>query len=183
MMLTRVAARIPVLFKTFTDRKLDAIEILIRDHLKIESLFVRFQVLSRLSERIPGRATGIKRRRDRIFLQIRKELEKHMIAEEQVFYPACEAHEGTHALAMKSFEKHEQVKTLIRDLNHLSLSDEAFEPKLILLMEDVIDHVREEEEMLFPRARKIFTRSHLLKMAAQIRSNKKHVHRSIPRAA
>lgn len=182
-MLTQLFARVPVIFKSLTDRKLDAIDVLVRNHLMIESLFARFLVLGRLSERIPLKAAGFKRHQDQIFLRIRKELEKHMIAEEQIFYPACELHELTRAHALQSFEKHEKIKTLIRDLNEVSIDDNAFEPKLTLLMEDVIGHVREEEEMLFPRARKTFTQTQLHKMAREIRSHSKPTRRNTTKAA
>jgi hemerythrin superfamily protein len=179
-MLTQLSHRVPVLIKTLLDRKggkLNATELLIRDHLKVEGLFLQLRLLKQISERFPSRKEDIKTRREEVYSRIRRSLTQHMSAEEAVFYPECEKHEEMRILALEAFEEHRQAKTLLKDLSQLDVDDEMFEAKFILLVEDIMHHVREEEENLFPRVRKIFSHKHLMKVAGQIRTHKKQVRR------
>jgi hemerythrin superfamily protein len=177
-MLTQFTHRVPVLFKSLMDRKLNATELLIQDHLKLEVLFLRMKVLNQLSLGIASRKAEFKKRRSSVFLELKKTLERHTAAEESVFYPECETHEETRALALESYEAHKQMKTLLKELTELSVDSEAFEAKLTLLMEDVAQHVQIEEEKIFPRIRKLFTPSHLMKMGGQLRSYRKQTRRT-----
>lgn len=182
-MLTQLTHRVPVIFKSLLDRKLNAPEFLIQEHLKVETLFLRMKILGKLTERFPSRKTDLMRRREAVFTDIRKALEKHTAAEEHVLYPECETHAETRALALESYEEHRQVKTLLKDLSALSMEREEFEAKLTVLIEDVSHHVREEEEELFPRMRKIYSASHLMKLGSQLRGYKRHARRANASAA
>jgi iron-sulfur cluster repair protein YtfE (RIC family) len=182
-MLTQLTLRIPVLFKSLFDRKLTVTDVLIQDHLKVEGLFLQFRLLSQLSERFPSRKHELNKRREDVFARIRKDLEKHMTAEEKVFYPACEKHEEVRAIALEAYEEHDQAKRLLKDLGQLEVSSESFEAKFTLLIEDVLHHVREEEESLFPRVRRIFSHSLRMKLAGQIRAAKKQTRRGKSAAA
>jgi hemerythrin superfamily protein len=185
-MLTQLTFRVPVLIKSLlykSDRKLTATELLIQDHLKFEGLFLQLRLLNQLSERFPSRAKDVKKRREDVFGRIRKDLEKHLSAEENVFYPECEKHEEVRILTLEAYEEHQQVKKLLKDLSHLELDDDKFEAKLILLIEDLEHHVREEEGNFFPRIRRLFSHTQLMKLAGQIRSHKKQTRRSKTAAA
>jgi hemerythrin superfamily protein len=51
-------------------------------------------------------------------------------------------------------EEHRQVKELIAMLEGARLSDEHFEPRMKVLMDDTLHHVEEEEKQLFPKLKK-----------------------------
>jgi hemerythrin superfamily protein len=182
-MLTQLTHRVPVILKSLMDRKLNAPEHLIQEHLKVETLFLRMKILGKLVERFPSRKADLMKRREAVFAEIRKSLEKHTAAEEHVLYPECEAHAETRAMALEAYEEHRQVKTLLKDLAALPVDREDFEAKFTLLVEDVAHHVREEEEELFPRMRKIFSASHLMKLGSQLRGYKRHARRANVSAA
>lgn len=182
-MLTQLTLRIPVLLKSLFDRKLTATDLLIQDHLKVEGLFLQFRLLSQLTGRFPSRQAELTERSQDVFARIRSDLEKHMAAEEKVFYPACKKHEEIRAIALEAYEEHEQAKRLLKDMGHLDINSETFEAKFTLLVEDILHHVREEEESLFPKVRRIYSRTHLLKLAGQIRAAKKQTHRGKAAAA
>jgi hemerythrin superfamily protein len=160
------------------DRKLNATELLIQDHLKVEVLFLRMKVLSQLSLGISSRKAEFKKRRSSVFLELKKTLERHSAAEESLFYPECETHEETRGLALEAYEAHKQIKTLLKELSELSVDSEAFDAKLNLLAEDVAQHAQQEEEKIFPRIRKLFTPSHLMKLGGQLRNFRKQTRRT-----
>ena len=169
-MLTQMMNRVPVLVKSIVDRKLDATELLIQDHLKVESLFIQIKFLNQVAPRIPSKRMELKKRREDLFEQIRNELEKHTAAEESVFYPECEKHENLKAIINESYEEHKQVKTLLKDMDGLSVDNETFVAKLTLLIENVSHHVNEEEEQLFPKVRNTLSHSKLEKLGGQMRT-------------
>lgn len=182
-MLTQLTRRVPVVIKSIADRKLSATELLIQDHLKLEVLILRMKVLAQLELGISSRKAEFKKRRTSIFEELRKTLERHIAAEEAVFYPECELHEETRALILESYEAHKQVKTLLKELGHLSVDSESFEAKFALLAEDLSQHVQQEEEKVFPRVTKIFTHAHLMRLGNKLRSFKKTTHRTNAAAA
>ena len=182
-MLTQLSHRVPVIFKSLLDRKLNAPEFLIQEHLKVETLFLRIKILGKLLERLPSRKADLLKRREHVFSEIKKSLETHTASEEHILYPECESHSETRPLALESYEEHQQIKTLLKSISDLPVDHENFEAKLTLLIEDVAHHVREEEEHLFPRMRKVFSHSHLIKMGSQLRGYKKHARRANAKAA
>jgi iron-sulfur cluster repair protein YtfE (RIC family) len=173
-MLTQLSNRVPVLIKSLFDRKMDATELLTQDHLKVERLFLQLKFLNQVAPRIPSRKTEFKKRREALFEQIRDELERHTHAEESIFYPECEKLEELKALVNESYEEHKQVKTLLSEMRDLSIDNETFEAKFTLLIENVSHHVREEEENLFPKVRRLISRTRLERMASQMRTRKRH---------
>ena len=171
-MLTQMMNRVPVLFKSLLDRKLDATEFLIQDHMKVEKLFMQIQLLNRMYPRLPSRKLELKARREKTFGEIRNELTKHTQAEETVFYPECEKHDETRPMIKEALEEHRQVKVLLDEMMDLSINHETFAAKLTVLMENVRHHVREEEEKLLPKVRKVMTSMKLERLAGQMRMKK-----------
>jgi hemerythrin-like domain-containing protein len=74
--------------------------------------------------------------------------------EEEIFYPACkDAVEED--LLKEAFVEHDAAKLLIAEIEaNEDGSDEFFDAKVQVLSEQIDHHVKEEEEDLFPQARK-----------------------------
>ena len=122
---------------------MDAITLLKDDHRSLERLFKRY-------EQAGDRAFVEKRALvDRII----EELSRHAAIEEQLFYPVARATvPGTDDIALESLEEHHIVKWVLSELERMDPTDERFDAKVTVLIENVRHHVEEESEF-FPKVR------------------------------
>ena len=139
---------------------MDALELLKQDHQKVKELFEQ-------AEEAEGKE------QEKIFEQIKTELETHARIEETVFYPAVQEHEELKDMVLESLEEHKQIKTLLREMDNLTSDSEKFEPKLKVLMENVAHHAEEEEEgKMFPKLRQIMGKQKLEQLGADLEAAK-----------
>ncbi|MFL6206675.1 MAG: hemerythrin domain-containing protein [Acidimicrobiales bacterium] len=123
---------------------MDAITLLKNDHKTVEALFKRF-------ERAGDGAHAEKRE---VVDKIIEELAIHAAVEEQLFYPVTRATvPETEDIALESLEEHHIVKWVLSELDGMDPSDERFDAKVTVLMENVRHHVEEEEDDYFPKVR------------------------------
>ena len=121
----------------------DAIALLKNDHREVEELFEQFE---------KAKGDG---RKEKLALQICKELTIHTMLEEEIFYPACEG-KVEEDLLKESFVEHDAAKVLIAEIEAGEPSDEFFDSKVKVLKEEIEHHVQEEERPktgLFAQAR------------------------------
>jgi hemerythrin superfamily protein len=143
---------------------MDAITLLRADHKTVEQLFKRF-------EKAGDRAHVEKRQ---IVDRIIEELSVHAAVEEQVFYPVSRATvPGTEDMALESLEEHHIVKWVLSELVDLAPSDERFDAKVTVLIENVRHHVKEEEQEFFPKVRDRLGRKALADLGAALEDAKK----------
>jgi hemerythrin-like domain-containing protein len=121
---------------------MNALELLKTDHDKVRELFREFE------------AAAEKGDQDRfidLVSQIAEELEVHTAIEEIVLYPAARnAGEEAEDLALEGIEEHHVVDQLLEEIKGMHPSDEAYIPKVKVLIENVEHHAEEEEQELFP---------------------------------
>ncbi|CAN5653672.1 hypothetical protein BH10ACT3_BH10ACT3_04790 [soil metagenome] len=131
---------------------MDAITLLKNDHKTVEQLFKRY-------EQAGDNALVEKRHLvDRII----EELSIHAAVEEQLFYPAARSTvPDTEDIALESIEEHHIVKWELSELEDMDPSDERFDAKVTVLMENVRHHVEEEETDFFPKVREELGRNAL----------------------
>jgi hemerythrin superfamily protein len=143
---------------------MDAITLLKNDHHTVEQLFKRF-------EKAGDRAHVEKRQ---IVDRIIEELSVHASVEEQLFYPVARATvPDTEDIALESLEEHHIVKWLLSELVDLDPSNERFDAKVTVLMENVRHHVKEEETDFFPKVRHGLGRSALADLGEAMAQAKK----------
>ncbi len=104
--------------------------------------------------------------RAKLFEEAARELMSHVLIEEEIFYPSVKA-ERTEDILLESLEEHLSLKRVLRDLVNLAIDDEHFDPKLHVLEEQVRHHHKEEEEHLFPKVEKLFSKERLEKLGAE----------------
>lgn len=139
---------------------MDALELLKQDHKKVKQLFEK-------AEGAEGKA------QQKLFEEIKTELDTHARIEETVFYPLVQKHEELKNMVLESLEEHKQIKTLLREMDNLSTDSEKFEPKLKVLMENVEHHAEEEEEgKMFPKVRRLIDKAELDKLGAELEAAK-----------
>jgi len=122
----------------------DAIELLEKDHRTVEKAFKSFE------------NAGTSAEKKTIAQQIIADLRVHTTIEEEIFYPVTRRKvdaEGKEMLA-EAFEEHHVIKMLLDELEQMGSVNEQFEAKMTVLQENVEHHVEEEENELFPDAKK-----------------------------
>lgn len=122
-------------------RSNDALELLHRDHEEVQKLFKR-------AERSEGRE------KERLAREIAQRLRMHSALEEQVFYPYLREVTGREDLIEEADIEHEAAKRMLEELDGQRLDSPRFDALLKVLGEYVEHHVQEEENVIFPLARK-----------------------------
>jgi len=139
---------------------MNALELLKADHKKVKDLFEKAEELEGGKQKV-------------VFDQIKNELETHTHIEETVFYPAVEKYQEMKDMVRESLKEHNQVKTLLRDLEKLTPEDEEFTEKFEELMEDVEHHAEEEEEgKMFPKLEKLMKAAELEELGRELEAAK-----------
>ena len=115
------------------------------DHKKVAGLLEK---LDSTTER------GVKTREE-LFSQLKTELDVHARIEETIFYPALEKADETRDITLEAFEEHRLVKQLLGELESMGKGEEEWTAKFTVLKENVEHHVEEEEDEMFPKARKV----------------------------
>jgi hemerythrin superfamily protein len=136
-----------------------AIDILKKDHRKVDDLFT--QIESEGSDR------------KQIFGQIYNELTMHSQAEETFFYPELELSSETSGDVQHSYKEHQQVKDMLEELAASDPNAAVWMTKLNELKESVLHHVEEEEGELFPKSEQVLGQAKLEEIGRKIEQLKK----------
>ena len=119
---------------------MDATELLIQDHEKVQGLFAQFE-----------RAREDAQKKSTLFEKIKDELQMHTRVEEEIFYPAVEELPIERAKddIERSLQDHEEVDALIEQLQSLAPDDADFDERMAELMDSVRTHIQLEQEEVF----------------------------------
>jgi len=124
----------------------DAIALLTDDHKTVQKLFKDYDKLVQND--------GDEAEKAALAKQICTELVIHAQIEEEIFYPAVrEAIEETDLLDEAEVE-HASAKDLIAQLSTMAPGDELYDAKVTVLGEYVNHHISEEQDEMFPQAKK-----------------------------
>lgn len=116
---------------------MDALTMLKQQHREVDELFDRIQQCTD-EERIP------------LLGRISEKLTLHAEIEERHFYPFCRRM-GIQDMVDHSLQEHAEVKQLIAEILQMKRHDPRIMDDVNKLMSAVQSHVKEEENMLFPR--------------------------------
>lgn len=130
---------------------MNAIEMLETDHVKFRKLL---EELDATTER------GVKTRGE-LFNRLSLELSLHETIEEEIFYPALSEHPKAQELVNEGIQEHHVADVLVAEIAKLDPSDEMWTAKAAVLKEGIEHHIKEEEEEMFPLARRVFSREEL----------------------
>jgi hemerythrin superfamily protein len=137
---------------------MDAIQLLKNDHKKVEKIF------SDLENKTDDRRA--------LFPELDRELTVHAEIEEKIFYPAAKQAEPTRDLVLESLEEHKQIKMVLADLEQTDMRTAEWGADLKVLKEDVMHHVGEEEDDLFPKIQKILPKQQLEELGTRMEEMK-----------
>lgn len=143
----------------------NAITLLKDDHMKVK----------RLLRQLDGTTERAVKERERLVGEIEQELRTHSQIEEEVFYPAFKAaSENTDDEDMfyEAAEEHHVVDLILPALKAANPKSHEFEAKATVLKEIVEHHIEDEEEEMFPAARKLLTARQLRELGDLMQERK-----------
>ncbi|WP_113698972.1 hemerythrin domain-containing protein [Nonomuraea lactucae] len=142
----------------------DVIAVLITDHHEVEEMFSELEQMSgQTSEQAKTLAE-----------QVVIELVRHSVAEEEYLYPAVREHvRGGDKLADQEISEHADAEQTMKRLERLEPGDADFWPTTELLMGQIRDHIREEENDLFPQLREACPPEQLRELGTKVQRAKK----------
>lgn len=143
---------------------MDGIVLLKEDHKTVKRLFREFEKTHKKTTPQAKQA---------LVEKIIKELTTHAYIEETIFYPAArEQVPETEEHVLESVEEHHVVAWLLSELQRLDPSDETYDAKVAVLIENVEHHADEEEKEWFPEVRKALGRNRLAELGEQMAAAK-----------
>lgn len=126
------------------ERQQDAISLLTEDHQQVKKMFQQFDKLKDDEED----------EKEALARKICEALTAHASVEEEIFYPAVRAAIDDEDLMDEAEVEHESAKELIAQIEAGSATDDQYDAKVKVLGEQIDHHVKEEQNEMFPKARK-----------------------------
>lgn len=117
----------------------NAFDLLEQDHREVENWLDEYDELE-----------DDDRRKGELSKEICLALKVHAQIEEEIFYPAARDATGDDDLIDEAVVEHATVKNLIAEIEKMKPGQELFDAKIRVLGEMVKQHIREEEDELFP---------------------------------
>jgi hemerythrin superfamily protein len=116
-----------------------ALELLEQDHREVEEWFDEYDELNEDDNR-----------KAELAKKICMALKVHSQIEEQILYPQARQATQDNDLIDEAVVEHATVKTLIAEIEAMKVGDDLYDAKIRVLGEMVKQHIKEEEEELFP---------------------------------
>ena len=143
---------------------MNVLELLRTDHSTVKGLFGMLEQINALDHA----------RKTELFEQIRRELQLHSRAEEQIFYPALKAvNAGGERLAFQAMKEHQVIDELVSQISRLKPSNRIFDEKLEELSASVDAHLEEEEGEIFQFAEENCSAQELEELGNEIEERKR----------
>lgn len=92
--------------------------------------------------------------RERLFAELKTELEKHVELEEKHLFPVLRKQPETKELVATAIRDNKDLRIMLSELDALPKNDEAFLPKLVELQKTFRQHARDEKRDLLPAVQK-----------------------------
>jgi hemerythrin-like domain-containing protein len=146
----------------------NALDMLKADHDEVRELLTKLEDTT---------SRSVKGRQD-LLDKIATELSIHTRLEEEIFYPAFKDANGklNEQMYFEAREEHRAVEELILpDLKKTKPDSESFSGRAKVLKELVEHHAREEEEEMFPQARKALSSQELNELGERMAERKREL--------
>ncbi|NLD72428.1 MAG: hemerythrin domain-containing protein [Chloroflexi bacterium] len=105
-----------------------------------------------------------------------QEIEPHMLAEEEVFYPqiqdAGKDETEVRQHVIEGYDEHRLAKMVLSELQQMDTQDEAWAPKLKVLKDLIEHHIEEEESEIFEGAREVLNQNQIDQVTKQFQQAK-----------
>jgi hypothetical protein len=134
--------------------KMDATELLHTQHQKVKGIFAKLE---------NGKGDPIAN-----VLELINNLAAHMAIEQDIFYPEVIAADPD--LVSEAFEEHSIAEFALKRLLATDPADDAFKARVVAAKELIEHHVKEEEEELFKKVKKMLDKDRLEELGAQMKT-------------
>lgn len=131
-----------------------ATSLLEKQHRKVEAIFKKLE--GGRSEAAP------------LLTELANDIAAHMMIEQEIFYPAVR--EVKEDLVLEAYEEHAVAEFALKRLLETKPSDETFLAKVTTLKELIDHHVKEEEDVLFPKVEKEIEEKLLTELGKQMKA-------------
>ncbi len=118
---------------------INALDLLEQDHRQVEEWFDEYDELQDGDQR-----------KGELAEKICLALKVHAQIEEEIFYPHARQATKDNDLIDEAVVEHATVKNLIADIEDMEVGEDLYDAKIRVLGEMVKQHIKEEEEELFP---------------------------------
>ncbi|HEU4930488.1 MAG TPA: hemerythrin domain-containing protein [Pyrinomonadaceae bacterium] len=142
---------------------MDVFALLKADHEKVAEMM----------EKIEDTTERAVKARTETFTKLKTELDLHAMIEEKVFYPVLEEADETRDITLEAYEEHRLVKQLLTELESEPNDTEEWTAKFTVLKENVEHHVEEEEDEMFPKARKALSKEQIESLGEKVEQAKR----------
>lgn len=143
----------------------DAIVLLKQDHKEIRRIFREFQQAGKDATVLKGKLVD----------KIIELLTVHTYIENEVLYPRVRALlPDLEDDVLESYEEHHVADLLVVELASMKPTDERFDAKTIVLIENVTHHIEEEEQDWFPKVREGLGRKALQEIGTELLAARKN---------
>lgn len=150
---------------------MNVLNLLKKDHSTVKGLFSKFDRTGKSSYE----------KKTELFDQIRRELQVHSKAEEEIFYPAIKAinDNAGRNLVSEALQEHKEIDEILLQLSRLKATDKHFDEKMEMLIENVDHHIEEEEGEIFQFVEENCSEEQLEELGRQIEERKKIIDRQL----
>jgi hypothetical protein len=100
-------------------------------------------------------------RREELYRVLRVRVLAHAKAEASEFYPVCSEYPETRSLVPDALREHEEIERMIARLDVLAIRSPIWVDAFAELRHSIMQHVREEEEVLLERCKTVISRERL----------------------
>jgi hemerythrin-like domain-containing protein len=147
----------------------DAIVLLKDDHQQVRKVFREFE----------SAGEDATERKGKLVDKMIELLTQHTYIENEVMYPRVrELLPDLEDDVLESYEEHHVADVLVMELAAMKPTDERFDAKTTVLIENVRHHMDEEEQDWFPKVREGLGRNQLQDLGAQLLEAKRKAPRS-----
>jgi len=151
----------------------DAVDLLDADHKLAQKQFLDYQALC--DDGAPSEA------RRQLALKICQDLSVHAQVEEEIFYPRVRAAIDDESLMNHALQEHADAKKTIARIQGMAPSDAGYDDTVMQLFQSIMDHVMEEREQIFLKAR--YSKVDLRGMVPELYARKKQLQTGVPAPA
>jgi len=142
---------------------MDIYNYLKKDHRTVSKLFEKI-----LSAKSPDK-------RETLFEELKTELTLHSETEHNTFYKTIRAHKEIKEMIEHADAEHKNITGLLKKLQRLSIEGEKWMEKLGELKYAVEHHVKEEEEDIFEKAKKVLSTEEAKQLAKKMDALKQQI--------
>lgn len=143
---------------------MDVFQELKKDHQEVRQLFGKIEALS----------SGARKTREDLFGKLKAELLRHAKAEEKAFYPRFRDQDQTHDLIEEAYSEHKHTEQMLERIEKMAVDSDEWMEAIKELKKEVEHHVREEENQLFPKARKLVDKNEIDSLGEAVERAKGH---------